>query len=171
MIGRGRSGGLTSAEIKAVSDAYKAGTFTLLASGSVQYPGIFLGASGIVTFDAGAGGTMPALRGTINANTDVIAGQRISSAGPDVFISTISGVSTTGELIILGSRGVPITSVHIGMVGGASQVLSGDTTITLNELVRWDFDLVSSVTQLNLYLYPPRSSGRYIDAQVFGVHL
>lgn len=162
-------GGAVQVPSRSLTPAQVVALKSLAGGGSVQYAGLFLGAGGIVTFDAGAGNVMPAIRAIVNAGTDVIAGQQITAGGLQVTTSTIDGSALAGEMIPLGSNGVTVLTCHAGMVGGASQAPSSDTVITLNELVNWQFDASSGITLLYLYLYPPRSSGRYIDAQIFGV--
>lgn len=129
----------------------------------------FLGTYGGVTMDAGSGNVLPVLRATVNAPTDVIAGQRIISNTGEVFSTTITGASAGGEVLVLSTGAVNITSAHVGSSSGASFTLSSDATITVNELVRFDFLDADNVNLVRLMFSPPRGSGRYVDVSCIGV--
>lgn len=151
---------LTAAQVQAVQ--------ALVSGTGIQVAPSFLGAYGSVTFDAGSGNVMPTMRAVVNAATDVIAAQQIASGGAQAFATTIDGASTSGEVMVLSAGNVNITSVHVGFSTGASQTLSADTTITVNELVRFDFDAADLVSSVRINFSPPRGSGRYIDVSCIG---
>jgi hypothetical protein len=151
---------LTAAQVQAVQ--------ALIDGSGVQVAPSFLGVYGGVVFDAGSGNVMPTMRVVVNAATDVTAAQQIASGGAQAFTTTISGASTTGEVMVLTTGAVDITSVHVGFSTGASQAVSEDATITVNEMVRFDFDAADDVNSVRIHFSPPRSSGRYIDVSCVG---
>ncbi len=123
---------------------------------------------GAFVLDAGSGNVMPVMRVTVNAGTDVIAATRISAGGTNTFQTTISGASTTGEIIPISVGSGTITSVHVGSSAGASQTVDADGTATVNELAKWLADEADDCNLVYVRFGPPRSSGRYVDVSIVG---
>jgi hypothetical protein len=151
---------LTPTQLSAVLDL-------ILGTGKQVLPQ-FLAVYGGVIFDAGSGQVMPTMRVVVNAATDVIAAQQMMSNGAQAYTTTITGASTDGEVLVLNTGTVNITSVHVGFSTGTSMTLSADSTITVNEMVRWDIDSADLCNGVRVYFSPGRSSGRYIDVSCVG---
>lgn len=141
---------------------------SFITTSGVQVAPQFLGAYGGVTFDAGVGLVMPTMLVVINAATDETAALEISSAGANAFSTTIDGNSLVGEVMVLTTGAYNITSVHIGHADGSEMPLSADSTITTDEMVRFDFDDADDVSTVRINFSPPRSSGRLIDVTAVG---
>jgi hypothetical protein len=128
----------------------------------------FLELFGGVTLDAGSGNVMPAMSATVNAPTDVIASERMTAGGANAWVTTMTGASTNGEVISLATGGEVITAVHVGFSTGTARIISADTTITVNEMVRFDFDAAALVTRVDIRFHPPTGSGRYVFVTCVG---
>lgn len=154
--------------LDALAAEYAANT---LASGP-NVAALIIGVYRNAAFDSGVGNTMPTLVATVNAATDIIAAERIQAANPsDAFSTAVDGNSTTGEVISIRSSqpGVYITSVHVGFSNGVSSVLASSTTVTANQIAKFEFDAADEVVAARIYISPPRgTAGRYMDVSVIG---
>jgi hypothetical protein len=120
------------------------------------------------TLDAGSGNKLPVLRATVQAPTDTIAGQRITSGGANTFDTTIDGNSTVGEVIAVSVGAALITQVHVGLSTGSEQVLDANGTVVAGELAKWVCDAADDCQMVYIRFAPPRGSGRYCDVSVVG---
>jgi hypothetical protein len=129
----------------------------------------FLGLFGAVVFDAGSGNVAGMLRFVVNVPDSVIAGEMIRNGGTDVHSATITGASTDGEVIPVGTAGVDITSVWGGFAAGTAQTISADATVTVNELVCWTFSAADEVNGVRINIAQRAgASGRYLDVVCVG---
>lgn len=126
------------------------------------------GAAAGYTLDAGSGNVLPVMRVTVEAATDIIAGQRISAGGANTFETTITGASAEGEVIPIGVGAGRVTRVHIGSSLGASQTLDADGAVTVNELGRWSCLETDDCNAVYVRFSAPRGSGRYCDVSIVG---
>lgn len=142
-----------------------------LASGAgvdVSFTRDFDGASLGYTLDAGSGQVLPVMRVTVEAATTVIAGARISSGGINTFETTITGASAQGDVIPISVGAARITRVHVGLSTGTAQTLSGDATVTTNELASWSCLETDDCNAIFVRFSQPRSSGRLCDVTIVG---
>jgi hypothetical protein len=126
------------------------------------------GAAASYTLDAGSGNVLPVMRVTVEAATDIIAGQRISSGGANTFATTITGASAQGEVIPISVGAGRITRVHLGSSLGASQTVDANGTVTVNEIGRWTCLEADDCNVVYVRFAAPRDSGRYCDVSIVG---
>lgn len=120
------------------------------------------------TLDAGSGNVLPVMRVAVESPTDVIAGQRITAGGTNSFQTTITGASTTGEVIPISVGSGVITRVHVGSSAGVSQAVDNDGAVTVNEIASWSCLEVDDCNVVYVRFAPPRGSGRYCDVSIVG---
>lgn len=155
---------------KSLTSAQLAQLQAMIAGGGVDVAFLrdFDGATLGYTLDAGSGSVLPQMRVTVEAATYAIAGARIAAGGINTVTTTINGSSLVGEVIPISVGTSRITRVAVGMVGGVSQTIDANGTVTVNEIGTWTCLEADDCNVLYVQFAPPRSSGRYCDVSLLG---